>query len=61
MVVFWKVLLFANSVLVDEGVKDDEIAWLMFGISLSGYNLLASLTLGFFSFFSAKRLLKRPT
>ena len=42
-------------------IRCDEIAWSMFGISLSGYNLLASLTLGLFSFFSAKTLLKRPT
>lgn len=37
----------------------DKIAWSLFGISMAGYNLLASIALAAFSALSARRLLER--
>ena len=34
-------------------VRCDEVAWSMFGISMAGYNLIASLLLGGFALYSA--------
>lgn len=37
----------------------DKIAWSLFGISMAGYNLLASIALAAFSALSARRLMER--
>ncbi len=37
----------------------DKIAWSLFGISMAGYNLLASIALAVFSALSARRLMER--
>jgi disulfide bond formation protein DsbB len=41
-------------------VRCDDIAWSMFGISMAGYNVLASLALAAFAGLSARALLDRP-
>jgi len=37
----------------------DKVAWSLFGISMAGYNLLASLALAVFSALSARRLMEQ--
>ena len=37
----------------------DKVAWSLFGISMAGYNLLASIALAAFSALSARRLMER--
>ncbi|MGP1396510.1 MAG: disulfide bond formation protein B [Inquilinaceae bacterium] len=41
-------------------VRCDEVVWSLFGISMAGYNLIASLALGMFGLWAAGRLTKEP-
>ncbi len=49
---------FKRQLLAAPVVRCDEVAWSMFGISMAGYNFLASVVFAGASFFAAKQLLR---